>query len=245
MAEASVMDVEERKNLKWIALESSPDVLNAFSKRMGLPESFQWSEIFGFDEELLAFVPQPVKAVCLLYASNENTRKAKKDQKETIDSKAQVISENLWYTKQVDGIGNACGSIAVLHSMANLGTDLADGPLKKFMEKTKGMKADARGVALLEALDIQEQADETANDSEINQTEAPQREDSVNAHFVAFVYKDGSCYECDGRKAYAVNHGMCDESDFLKFTCAVIKQEFMAKDPKSIKFNACALCGSS
>ena len=65
--------------------------------------------------------------------------------------------------------------IAVLHSMANLGVELADGPLKAFMEKTKDMDADKRGLELLSAADIQKQADNTANDSEINQTDAPGR----------------------------------------------------------------------
>jgi len=244
MADAeNVMDVAARKNLRWVALESSPEVLNAFSKKMGLPDAFQWNELFGFDDELLGFVPQPVKAVCLLFASTDNSRNAKKEQKEAIDAKGQTISDNLWYTKQVDGIGNACGSIAVLHSMANLGVELADGPLKSFMGKTKDMDADKRGLELLSAADIQKQADNTANDAEINQTDAPGRDDSVNAHFIAFVWKDGCCYECDGRKAYPINHGECAKDKFLNYTCGVIKKEFMAKDPASIQFNACALSG--
>merc|ERR550539_343752 len=147
------MSVEERKKLRWIALESSPESLNAFSKKLGLPKEYAWKEIWGFDDELLAFV-QKCKAVCFLFGSSKNIANAKKEQadkikKQIADGGSQELSKNLWYTYQVDGIGNACGSIAAIHSMANLGIKLNDGPLKQFMNETKEMDWTQRGMHLL------------------------------------------------------------------------------------------------
>lgn len=36
----------------------------------------------------------------------------------------------------------------------------------------------------------------------------------MNSHFAAFVEKDGSLYELDGRKPFPINHGKC--TDLLK-----------------------------
>jgi len=241
------MSVEERKKLKWIALESSPESLNAFSKRLGLPKQYVWKEIYGFDDALLGFV-EKCKAVCFLFGSSKNIGAAKKEQADKIkkmieEGGSQDLSKNLWYTYQVDGIGNACGSIAAIHSIANLGVELEDGPLKQFMNETKGMDWTARGMHLLKCKDIQKQADVVAKDKSVNQTDAPARDDRVAAHFIAFVHKDGFCYELDGRKEFPVKHAACTEDGFLKAAAKVIREEFMAKDPQSYNFNACALCG--
>ena len=63
----------------------------------------------------------------------------KKKQHAQIVEKGQKTSDKLHYITQLDGFGNACGSIAALHSVAN-SLDMvplaADGLLAKFIKLT-------------------------------------------------------------------------------------------------------------
>jgi len=53
-----------RPKPRWMPLEGNPEVLNKYIKNLGVKnDDYEFVEIIGFDEELLAFVPQPVCAV--------------------------------------------------------------------------------------------------------------------------------------------------------------------------------------
>ncbi|CAF1611456.1 unnamed protein product, partial [Adineta ricciae] len=46
---------------RWMPLEGNPEVLNKYLKNLGVKnDDYEFVEIIGFDEDLLAFVPQPV-----------------------------------------------------------------------------------------------------------------------------------------------------------------------------------------
>merc|ERR1711974_74385 len=93
---------------------------------------------------------------------------------------------------------------------------------------------------LLAAKDIQEQADEAADD-DAAQTETPERNDSVDAHFICFSHADGEVYELDGRKAFPINHGKFLEGGFMTTVAKIVKEKFMDLDPQNVNFNLCAL----
>ena len=46
---------------RWLPLESNPDMLNAFAKRMGLPAGFSYVDVWGLDAEILAMQPELAK----------------------------------------------------------------------------------------------------------------------------------------------------------------------------------------
>ena len=46
-------------------MESSPEIFTQYMQKMGLPEQWAFSELYGFEEDLLAMIPQPVIAVII------------------------------------------------------------------------------------------------------------------------------------------------------------------------------------
>ena len=61
---------------RWMPLEGNPEVLNKYLKNLGVKnDDYEFVEIIGFDDELLAFVPQPVTAVLLLFPITEEVKK--------------------------------------------------------------------------------------------------------------------------------------------------------------------------
>ncbi|ETO31397.1 hypothetical protein RFI_05723 [Reticulomyxa filosa] len=232
-------ETEEVEEGNWLPLESNPEVLNDFARRMGLPEDYAFHEVFGFDEETLAFTPQPVLAAVLLFPSSKNIKAFKAKQRVDIEANGQVLDNSLFYLYQHDNIGNACGTIAMIHCLSN-SVPLSDGPLSTFTKSTKDMNWIDRGWALLKAKDIQEVSDETAA-SEANQTDTPERTDDTDGHFIAFVQKSGMLFELDGRKKFPINHGETSEETFLHDVVKVVKEKFMALEPNNVNFNLMTL----
>lgn len=119
---------------------------------------------------------------------------------------------DLFYMKQV--IHNACGTIALVHAVANnKDITLKDGVLKAYLEKSKDMTPEERG-KLLEndsAFTITHQTLAQEGQTDVNQPE-------VNHHFVALVEKNGVLFELDGRKTSPISHGTTTPESFLKVT---------------------------
>ena len=57
-AAADAAAAAEGKGDKWIPLESNPDIMNTYTQRLGLEGGFAFTDVFGTDPDLLAFVPQ-------------------------------------------------------------------------------------------------------------------------------------------------------------------------------------------
>ncbi|ESO93150.1 hypothetical protein LOTGIDRAFT_204019 [Lottia gigantea] len=217
---------------RWIPLESNPDVLNKYVRALGVPENWQFVDIYGLDDELLAMVPQPVSAVILLFP---DTDQVSANPIGSVDSNPPAP---LYYTKQ--SIRNACGTVGIVHAIANSADKINFDKNKhfiKFLEKTKPMSPEERAKALEED---QEMGSAHQDSAQEGQTRTPGKDDEVNAHFVAFVHKDGSLYELDGRKEGPVKHGETTQDGLLKDTVKVVR-EFMKRDPDQITFNLMAL----
>lgn len=225
---------------RWLPIESNPDVMNSFLARLGVPQDWQINDVYGLDEELLLMLPQPVLSLMLLFPITEAYYKYAKEQEAAILS--QSVSPNLFYMKQT--ISNACGTVALLHSVANsLGSEagssiqLQPGPLSTFLAAARDLNPAQRAEKLEEDDQICESHDAAARDG---QTSAPAREDRVDYHFVAFVQVDGQLYELDGRKAGPVVVGPSSPDTFLSDAAAACRQ-YMVRDPENINFTVVAL----
>ena len=94
----------------WLPLESNPEVLNPFARRLGLPESWAFCDVFGLDEELLMMVPQPCAALCLLYPST-NISAPRREEFKKKKAEQPAAPPDLVFIQQHDGFGNACGKL--------------------------------------------------------------------------------------------------------------------------------------
>lgn len=231
---------------KWVPLESNPDVLNDFTKKLGLDvDKHCFHDVLGLDEELLMMVPQPVLAVILCYPVTAESDRVNKEEDEKIAERGQHVAQEVYYMKQT--IGNACGTIAVLHGIGNNMQTLAIEPgsyLQTFFETTSSMDPAARGRYLEEppegAPDIEEAHQAAAAEGN---TAPPAAEDDVDLHFVCYVHVAGNLYELDGRRKSAVNHGPTSADTLLKDTVPVVQS--MMKRTQSLNFNIMVLAAGA
>ncbi|KAJ1679859.1 Ubiquitin carboxyl-terminal hydrolase isozyme L3 [Spiromyces aspiralis] len=204
----------------WTPLESNPEVMTKMVRNLGvvgIKGQDDSARPLGLDDELLAFVPQPVLSVIFLYpleAKLETYReKLLQEHRPPADE-----SKKVWHTKQT--ISNACGTIAVLHSLANNAARLefeADSALKAYLDKTWEASPEERDQLLKVNEEI---ANAHKTSAQGGQTTAPNPTDDVYLHFVSFVMVDGKLWELDGRLSGPACHGPCD--DLLKGTAKVV-----------------------
>ena len=206
---------------------------------------FQFHDVYGTDESLLSMVPEPVLAVLLLYpitaaseAFNESSEPARAA---SVARHSQQLS-SLFYMKQT--VGNACGTIGVIHALANCPsiTSTLDPHkwLSTFLTSARPLQPDAIA-ALLEQDDaIEEGHQALASEARSDVHHAS----NDNLHFVALVEWGGLLVELDGRKGGPVVHGEVGEQGLLRAAIKVV-QEFMSRDPGDIRFNITALAQST
>lgn len=214
----------------WVPLESNPEVMTNFLHGLGLAPEFKVVDVFGFDDDLIAMLPQPVYALILLYPGNKVTISADGDN-------LGEPNKDVYFMKQT--IRNACGTIALLHSVANVADKLSftdDSVLKKFLEKTAEMSPEERGHEVENSKEISEVHSVVAS---CGQTEAPAADAVVSGHFVAFVERNGRLYELNGGKNGPVDHGSSSFETFAKDIAALCRNVISRTDEPA--FSAVAL----
>uniref|UniRef100_A0A672HIS6 Ubiquitin carboxyl-terminal hydrolase n=1 Tax=Salarias fasciatus TaxID=181472 RepID=A0A672HIS6_SALFA len=224
----------------WLPLESNPEV--CFVTCLGMKPTWQFGDVYGLDPELLGMVPRPVCAVLLLFPVTEKYEAFKQQEEDKLKKQQQEVSPDVYFIKQT--IGNACGTIGLIHAVANNQAHLefeADSPLKKFLEQTSKMSPDERAVFLEKDESIRVTHESSAQEG---QTEAPSLDEKVNLHFIAFVNNGGHLYELDGRKLQPIVHGKTSEETFLEDAVEVCKN-FMDRDPQEVRFTIIALSKDS
>ncbi|KAK3738213.1 hypothetical protein RRG08_039624 [Elysia crispata] len=216
---------------RWIPLESNPTYVH----NLGMDKEWNFVDVYGLDPELLAMVPKPVAAVVLLFP---DTVKGE----EPIGEVQTDYPKDLFYTKQ--SIGNACGTVAIVHALANNQNqiDFDDSkPFKAFLEMTQTMNAEDKAKYLEKDEKMGAAHEDCAQEGD---TRAPSVDEHVKSHFVTFVNFNGSLYELDGRKEGPVLHGNTNAESVLEDSIAIVKK-FMARDPENVNFNVMALVHGS
>ncbi|KAG0299971.1 Ubiquitin carboxyl-terminal hydrolase isozyme L3 [Dissophora globulifera] len=227
---------EVKNRIRWLPLESNPE----YVRDLGIPAPWRYADVMGLDEELLAFVPQPVHALILLFPVTPKYEEYRKEEQQRIERQGQTVSPNVVFYPQT--ITNACGTMGVLHSIANNwahGGSLRlqeDGIIEKFLKKTVDLSPAERAKALEEDKALARVHESHASSG---QTETPDLADDVDLHYVCLIERDGSLYELDGNKPYPINHGNTSKDTFLIDAINVAK-EFVKRDPDNLNFSVIA-----
>jgi ubiquitin carboxyl-terminal hydrolase L3 len=191
-----------------IPLESNPAIFSELAFKLGLCPVLEFHDVYSLtDPDLLAFLPNPIYGVILLFPLT----KGYEDYRVSEDSKySATYNKNIvhWF-KQT--IRNGCGLYALLHILSNLPSDLIISNLTLSNLKSRivegGESLSENEVAkLVEELESQIKLDE--NFGQKGQTEAPPPDVQIELHFITFVKgKDGHLYELDGRRKGPVDLG--------------------------------------
>ena len=154
----------------------------------------------------------------------------------TASHKAASLPEGLFYMKQT--VSNACGTVAMLHAVANNRDKVeVEGVLKAFLDEAAGKSADERAKMLEESDAICSVHDQVAKEG---QTSAPSIDDKVDYHFIAFVEKAGKLYELDGRKEAPICFGEIGDKGFLQVQCSpdLTNSVLTSERPSLVSFSA-------
>merc|ERR1719265_299440 len=198
----------------WPPLESNPEVFTTYMQKVGLSANFAIAEVFGFDEELLGFLAQPIFGVIVNY---ERLKKQEDKARGSIDNLGLVD----WYMKQSGTLDNACGIIAAIHCVFNSPVEVVpDSILGAFADTTRSHTPEERCIALETNNAFKEQHSGAAAQG---QTDAVLSDQSkVRHHFVAFVVKEGKLIELDGTKQGP--NVISDSDDVLRGTILEIQR---------------------
>ena len=217
---------------KWgVPLESNPDVMNNFLKKVGVSSEWAVVDILGLDDDILEFVPRPVAALIFLFPSSDDNitvgRQNEGDEK----------FDGVFFMRQT--VKNACGTIALIHAVAN-STDKINfepnSPLKSFIDSTKTLSPYEIGKKLESNEQICSAHEAVAQEG---QTDVPDVNEKTNGHFVAIVQQNGQLYEL-GRISTPINHGPTTDEGFLNDAARVCR-EYINKNPNNLNFTVVAL----
>lgn len=151
--------------MAWLALESDPEIFTNYMRNIGLVEPWKFGELWDLDAA-------PEDAVALIIAHGPCPEFLR----------GEPI-EHGTFIKQIEGLGDACGLIACLHSIAASGVAVQEGSiLQDLLHNFSPLSPEARGAYLSNHQGLQEQH---ASVSQQGQTEIPS--EGATFHFIAVV----------------------------------------------------------
>ncbi|XP_015691789.1 ubiquitin carboxyl-terminal hydrolase 3-like isoform X2 [Oryza brachyantha] len=149
----------------------------------------------------------------------------------------EARQETLFFIKQIESLGNACGTIALIHAVGNAYPEISllkNSSLDTFAKSSSGMTSYERAMFL-------EKDDDMARAHSVAASAGDTKlSDDVEEHYICFVECDGTLYELDGMKPGPIKHGSSSPESLLQDAVNIIKAT-MHNIPNSVKFNVMVL----
>ncbi|KAE8146315.1 hypothetical protein BDV25DRAFT_162725 [Aspergillus avenaceus] len=201
-------------NKAFVPLENNPEVMSHLVHQLGLPPTLGFTDVFSIDEpDLLAFVPRPAHALLLVFPVSPSYENSRINEDSTLSEyTGSGPSEPVMWFKQT--IRNACGLIGLLHSVSNgeaRAQVLPGSDLDALLRDAEPLGPVQRADLLYESKALESAH---ADAAKLGDTTAPEAEDAVDLHFVAFVKGvDGRLWELDGRRKGPLERGVLREDE--------------------------------
>ncbi|CAL5014292.1 unnamed protein product [Urochloa decumbens] len=191
-ASASAASAPASAGERWPPLESSPEVFNQFMWSLGVPEDeAEFHDVYGLDADALDMVPQPVLAVILCFPDPPQNESYTSDLRLSCGEKE--TQDQVYFIKQIESLGNACGTIALIHAVGNSssGINLVENScLDLFFKSTTSMDPYERAL-FLEKDDTMASAHSLAASAGVTELC-----DVVEEHYICFVAVNGTQLIC-------------------------------------------------
>ncbi|KAF2642068.1 ubiquitin carboxyl-terminal hydrolase-like protein isozyme L3 [Massarina eburnea CBS 473.64] len=200
----------------WVVLENNPQVMNHLAHSLGLSKKLAFHDIYSLtDPDLLSFIPRPALALLVIIPLTPSWHEARTAEDKDKSEYAKKGDEDpvIWF-KQT--IGNACGSIGLLHCIINSPVAAAhiapDSTLDAIRNEALDKKIWERAKVLEENEVFEEKHKEA---SQLGDTVAPEASEyHLGQHFVAFVKgKDGHLWELEGGRMGPLDRGVLAEDE--------------------------------
>lgn len=230
----------------WLELESEPAFFNVMLRDMGV-KGVKVQELYSLDEEMIAFVPQPIYGLVFLFQFKEESQ----------FKQEASCPEHIWFANQTTD--NACATISLLNLLMNA-DDIEIGPtLEALREFSKEMTPPLRGYTVtnhdflrrihnsfsrrMDMLVSDAWLEGEAQSREVAGKEADENESGF--HFVAFVPIQGDLYKLDGLDRQPVKIGTyADNEDWVEVVKPLIQERMEEFGDENIQFNLLAVCKS-
>ncbi|KAF4984291.1 hypothetical protein FZEAL_503 [Fusarium zealandicum] len=201
----------------FIPLENNPEVFTSLIHNLGVSDKLGFYDVYSVDEpDLLAMIPRPVHALVFITPAPMYYRVREDDPgSKELTYEGSGPDEPIMWFKQT--IGNACGLIALLHSVSNGSAKdfiVPDSDLDKLLKEAAPLKPIQRADLLYNSVELEKAHMAAAVKGD---TTAPLSEEPVGYHFISFVRgKDGHMYDLEGSWDGPIDRGtLADDEDIL------------------------------
>lgn len=197
--------------------ENNPEVMDPLAAKLGLGDELRFYDVYALDEPaLLAHIPRPAAALLVIIPMTEawgRDREAEDAARPGGDYDGRGPDEPVVWFRQT--IGNACGSIGLLHCAIN-------GPAAAHVRPGSDL-ARLRAAAL--PLGPADRADLLYHDAAFEAAHksvekagdtAPSNAHHEGQHFVAYVKAGGRLWELEGSRPGPLDRGaLAEDEDVL------------------------------
>ncbi|CAI7575981.1 unnamed protein product [Penicillium glandicola] len=225
-------------------IESEPALFNVMLREFGV-KGVKIQEVVSLDEEMMAFLNNPVYGLIFLFRWREDN-----------DGKQEATCpDGLWFANQT--ANNACASVALLNIVNNIpDIDLGEN-LRSFKEFTMPFTPALRGDAINNFEFVKRIHNSYARKMDILnsdlqlKTEATTKkkgskgqavdESDATFHFIAFMPVMGQLWKFDGLERQPRALGECYEDDWLELVKPNLLDRMAAYEEEEIEFSILGL----